>query len=500
MNAGTPATFLRVGQIVAGRYRIVRQIARGGMSEVYEVEDNLVREHVALKILRRKTAADPDAAERFRREILLARRITHPNVCRIFEAGVHESVPFLTMELLPGENLLQLVGRVGPMLPSDALPILEQVCTALTAAHQAGVVHRDLKSSNILLVPAAGGARGFRAVITDFGVARALQPDLDASILTNTGMLVGTPAYMAPEQVEGKAITERTDVYALGVVMYEMLTAELPFTGANPLATAELRLKKAPRPPTDIIPMLELRWERTILRCLMLRPEDRFQTPAEVLESLRSGHVTAEMDEDATTIDEDSSEHELHGPTVPMTADQMAVIEQAVAEVQAKRTSAGSKRSAPNLPAIGSATASMAPTVVALTPQPPPSARQTIPEKREAMGVAPVLPPRNPPPPLEPPPVPTGPTASQMPTDENPVQQPVQFVQATGRPEPIRQESQLISTGARTTPHNPRVDHLDGWKEKRRLVLIVAVVALAILVLWTAFDPMPSSLFGPPGS
>src|SRR5687767_3039314 len=151
MNAGTPATFLRVGQIVAGRYRIVRQIARGGMSEVYEVEDNLVRERVALKILRRKTAQDPDAAERFRREILLARRITHPNVCRIFEAGVHEAVPFLTMELLPGENLLQLIGRVKRMTVADAFPILEQVCEGLTAAHRAGVVHRDLKSSNILL-------------------------------------------------------------------------------------------------------------------------------------------------------------------------------------------------------------------------------------------------------------------------------------------------------------------------------------------------------------
>lgn len=283
------------GDLVAGRYRVVRFLAQGGMGEVYEAEDVELRQEVALKTVSAHIGGDPAAIDRFKREIALARRVTHPNVCRIFDLGQHllppfpdgKSLPpltFLTMELLRGETLSQLLRRRGRLTVDQALPLIEQMAAALDAAHRAQIVHRDFKSENVFLVDDADGQR---AVVTDFGVARgADSSDRFAAQVTGLG-IVGTPAYMAPEQVENKEITAAADLYALGIVIYEMVTGRLPFESPNPLTTAVKRLKEAPPPPHALVPDLPAYWEKAILRCLEREPADRFASAGELVKALR---------------------------------------------------------------------------------------------------------------------------------------------------------------------------------------------------------------------
>jgi serine/threonine protein kinase/tetratricopeptide (TPR) repeat protein len=276
------------GDLIADRYRVVRFIARGGMGEVYEIEDLELRERVALKTVHPEAARDAVAIERFKREIQLARRVTHPNVCRIFDVSRHregEGVIFLTMELLPGETLAQRLQSAGPMTPEEALPIARQIAEALQAAHQAGVIHRDLKPGNIMLADSRGATR---AVVTDFGLARLEAEGMAGQGLTLTAAaaVVGTPAYLAPEQVEGGEITPAADIYAFGVVLYEMLTGRVPFLGDNALSTAVKRLREAPVPPRVHAPGLDPVWEAAILRCLARDPKDRFANAREVLHAL----------------------------------------------------------------------------------------------------------------------------------------------------------------------------------------------------------------------
>ena len=267
------------GAFVANRYRVVRFVARGGMGEVYEAEDLELRGRVALKTIHSAAAEEAGAIERFKREIQLARRVTHPNVCRIFDVGFHELAPgrpplvFLTMELLEGETLAQRLRRAGKLSPAAALTLARQMADALGAAHRAGVVHRDFKTENVFLVP---GSDGERVVVTDFGIARS-GDDRFAATLTSDGKVIGTPAYMAPEQIEGAPLTPAADQYAFGVVLFELVTGELPFRGENPIVTAARRLTEAPPSPRDFAPELDPVWEATILRCLARRPEDRFR-------------------------------------------------------------------------------------------------------------------------------------------------------------------------------------------------------------------------------
>lgn len=283
------------GTLLAGRYRIVRFIARGGMGEVYEVDDLELQERVALKTVRPEVARDETAIERFKREIQLARKVTHPNVCRIFDVSHHReehqgeaprgAVIFLTMELLPGETLAERLRRTGPIPPDLALPIIRQVAEALHAAHQAGVVHRDLKPGNVIL---AEGRGGVRAVVTDFGLARrekGLEDPRGADLTGATGV-VGTPAYLAPEQIEGKESTPAVDIYAFGIVLYEMLTGRVPFLGDTALSTAVKRLQEPPPSPRVHVPGLARHWEAAILRCLAREPADRFATALELVEAL----------------------------------------------------------------------------------------------------------------------------------------------------------------------------------------------------------------------
>lgn len=284
------------GDLVAERYQIVRFIARGSGGEIYEALDGQLGLHVALKNVIPESAGDPRAQKRFLREILLARKVTHPNVCRIFDLGWHKpagsgaELLFLTMELVQGETLAERIERAGVFSPAAALPVVRQMASALAAAHAVGVVHRDFKSSNVLLVDETGP----RAVVADFGLARHLEgAEAVSTVLTREGTILGTPAYMAPEQVLGKPATPAVDVYALGVVLYEMVTGRLPFAGGRPIDVASRRLSEDPPSPRSWRPDLEALWEETILRCLARDPADRFTTPLEVVAMLEGSEPVA---------------------------------------------------------------------------------------------------------------------------------------------------------------------------------------------------------------
>jgi tetratricopeptide (TPR) repeat protein len=275
---------LEKGHLLAGRFRVVRFIATGGMGDVYEVDDLELHEGLALKTIRPEVLGDSRALTRFKHEVQFAKRVSHPNVCRIHDLGTHRGATadmvFLTMQLLQGETLAQRLRRDGRLTVPEALPLVVQMAEALGAAHDAGVIHRDFKTSNVMLT-------GAKAVVTDFGLARSAAGE-DAS-LTESGNLIGTPAYMAPEQLIHGELTPATDIYALGLVMYEILTGRKPFRGVTPLDSALKRLTEAPPSPDRLVPGLDPRWGTVILRCLEREPAKRYQRTGDVIRALTPG-------------------------------------------------------------------------------------------------------------------------------------------------------------------------------------------------------------------
>lgn len=279
------------GDLIADRWQVRCFLARGGMGEVYEVEDRELGQIVALKTVTARLGMQQQAIDRFKREIALARLVTHPNVCRIFDLGQHvgasgQDTIFLTMELLRGETLADHLALRGRLPVDEARVLALQIASALDAAHGAGIVHRDLKTENIFLVPAEDSTGAVRAVVTDFGVARGSSESDSLAARVTGPAIVGTPAYMAPEQVEGGAIGPSADLYAFGVVLFEMVTGRLPFEGRSPLSTAVKRLQEDPPSPQVHAPDLPQRWEQTILRCLERAPQARFPSAGEVAAAL----------------------------------------------------------------------------------------------------------------------------------------------------------------------------------------------------------------------
>jgi serine/threonine protein kinase/tetratricopeptide (TPR) repeat protein len=305
------------GDVVSGRFRVRRFISHGGMGEVYEAEDLELGTRIALKTIRPEISSSPRTLARFKQEFQLACLVTHPNVCRLFHLERHHpsgelekpDVWFLTMQLLEGETLAHRLRRLGRMTAEEALPLVRQMAEALGAAHEAGVVHRDFKPGNVMLVgdrqattdsqqvTQIGGTTdthshastaGVRAVITDFGLARsvlpAIDPDGGPQSLSGLGHAAGTPAYMAPEQLEGREVTPATDIYALGLVMYEIVAGQQPFAG-QPYR----RLAEPPVSPRVHAPTLDSCWEAVILRCLSIDPSSRFGTPRDLVQALVSG-------------------------------------------------------------------------------------------------------------------------------------------------------------------------------------------------------------------
>jgi serine/threonine protein kinase len=271
-------------QTLVDRYRIQRFLARGGMGEVYLAEDLLLEENVALKTLSCTALDDPRAAFRFKAEARLARRVSHHNVCRILEFGVHgyqrpgrqaELVPFLTMEFLVGETLAHRVARRGKLPEREAVPLLDQILAGLAAIHACGIVHRDLKSENAFLVPDARGRE--RVVVMDFGLARCL----DGRVVSTSPLervMVGTTDTMAPEQIRGQAPQPAVDVFAFGVLVFEVLVGRRPFVGVSPWKRLS---DPAPR-LAAVAPELGPAWDQLVARCLANDPAARFGDLAEL--------------------------------------------------------------------------------------------------------------------------------------------------------------------------------------------------------------------------
>jgi serine/threonine-protein kinase len=280
---GSRATVFEAGQTVANRFRIQRFLRSGGMGEVYEARDLFVDEKIALKTLR-LDLSDASSIERLKREMKLARTVTHSNVCRVFEVFFDEGVPFFTMEYVEGETLAQFIRSRGRLGVEEARPIVAQICAGIEAAHRAGVIHRDFKSSNVMLTREEQGSR--RAVITDFGLARFSPAPVSPDSSAEGDFVVGTPAYMAPEQVEGARLTPASDVYAVGVVCFEMVTGRLPFEGETPRAIMMKRLSEVPPPPSRLAPRLPIQWDESILRCLERDPARRFQSAMELVKAI----------------------------------------------------------------------------------------------------------------------------------------------------------------------------------------------------------------------
>jgi serine/threonine protein kinase len=271
---------LATGHVLAGRYRIARFIAAGGIGEVYEAHDALLGEPVAVKMLRPELSAKPGAQERFAEEIRIARKVTHPNVCRVFDVAVDDPIFFFTMELHPGATLAHRLRRDAPMSIEAAAPLVRQLLEGVGAAHAADVVHTDLKPSNVLLA----GRAGDRVIVTDFGLAIPCCTTIGCGC--SMPHLIGTPAYMAPEQVTGGTILEETDVFSIGVILYEMMTGRLPWSGPTAHDTAHARLNGAPPTPRALRPDLDPRWDETIRACLAREMKERPKSTTEVARAL----------------------------------------------------------------------------------------------------------------------------------------------------------------------------------------------------------------------
>jgi eukaryotic-like serine/threonine-protein kinase len=284
----TPRT-LRDGEVLGDRYEVRRFIARGGMGEVYEVDDAVLRDRVALKTLVPTALDQVGAAERLLAEVRATRAVSHPNVCRTFELGIHrrvgppaEAIPFLTMPFLQGETVAARLRRVGRLASEAVLAFARDMVAGLTAVHEAGVVHRDFKSENVFLVEDRGGKE--RAIVMDFGLARGERPGGTAR--SSREVLLGTIAYMAPEQLAGGPATAASDIFALGLVMFEMLTGRLPFADAAPAGAALSRGGKPVPSVSSLVPGLARSWDVVIAGCLEPRPERRFARAQDVAAAL----------------------------------------------------------------------------------------------------------------------------------------------------------------------------------------------------------------------
>jgi hypothetical protein len=269
------------GQIIADRYRVVALAGRGGMGEVYRAEDLKLSQIVAIKFLPAALSRDAGALARFHSEVRIARQVSHTNVCRVFDIGDADGVPFLTMEYVDGEDLASLVRRIGRLSSDKAIEIARQVCAGLAAAHERGVIHRDLKPANLML----DGAGKIR--ITDFGLA-AIAASLDA-----TDVKAGTPAYMAPEQLEGKEVTVKSDLYSLGLVLYEILTGKRAFNATTLPELIKQRESSVPANPSTLVRDLDPLVERVILRCLEKDPAQRPASALQVAAALPGGDPLA---------------------------------------------------------------------------------------------------------------------------------------------------------------------------------------------------------------
>ena len=271
-----PKEELTTGSTFAGRYRIIEELGKGGMGKVYKALDTEINEKVAIKLIKPEIASDQKTIERFRSELKFARKIRHKNVCQMFDLNKEEGAYYITMEYVPGEDLKRFIRRAKRLDVGTAVSIARDVCEGLAAAHKLGVVHRDLKPRNIM-VDDDGNAR-----IMDFGIARSLESEG----ITAEGAMIGTPEYMSPEQVDGMETDPRSDIYSMGVILYEAVTGRVPFKGNTPFSIAVKHKSEIPREPRKINPQIPEALSRLILKCMEKDKEMRYQRTEDLLSEL----------------------------------------------------------------------------------------------------------------------------------------------------------------------------------------------------------------------
>ena len=277
------------GQVLDNRYHITRKLGEGGMSYVYQAQDIDTGQAVAVKILIPRLSRDPASVERLRREATIATRLNHPNVCPILRLGeTSDRLLYLVMPFLEGEPLSEHETRRGPFTASEGIPLLVQMCQGLGHAHDLQIVHRDLKPENVMLVPDSDIPTGFRAVVMDFGLAKERRAGPDVVKLTATGIVLGTPEFMSPEQIRGKPLDGRSDIYALAVLAFELLTGQLPFTGKSAQETMIARLRGAPAQLREVKGDLPAKLEGVINKALAVNPAERYSSMEEMAHALES--------------------------------------------------------------------------------------------------------------------------------------------------------------------------------------------------------------------
>lgn len=273
-----PSSELERGTTFAGRYEVIEELGKGGMGRVYKVYDRKIKEVVALKLIRPEISSDEKAIERFNTELRLARKISHRHVCRMYDLGEEGPSRFITMEYVPGEDLKRFIKRSGQLTVGKAVSIASQICEGLAEAHHIGIIHRDLKPQNIM-IDSEGNTR-----IMDFGIARFLEGDG----MTTQGVLIGTPDYMSPEQAELEGVDQRSDIYALGVILFEMVTGRLPFEGKTPLSIAMKHKSQPPPDPRELNIQVPEKLSGVILECLEKEKERRYQSAEDLLADLKN--------------------------------------------------------------------------------------------------------------------------------------------------------------------------------------------------------------------